>query len=621
MKKILLSFFVLFCLLVFPSKLFASSTSVYVSKFNSDVNVEKTGEVDITENITYFFNESRHGMYRKIPISYVLSNGNTQYLDIHLVDVSYKSINSDSIYNTYTTSLDSNYFTIKIGDPNTYIRGTYVYTISYKVNYLIENYSNLDKLYINLLGDSWDDPINNVSATITMPVDIKESYCYTGVKNSTESDCTVTKETSQKIDITSNKVFTSGSFLTAAVTVPSGSIAKLDTEKSNFNNTFKASIQNNENILSSANKYVALIFIIFFVVILISFVGVFIVGWNKRNMDYSGVGKYLPNVIPEYNVPRGWYVIKVAAFLRKGLAGTVITAQIIELCVYGYLKIIKNGKDIVLEKTAKPSTDLPLPLQDFYRGLMQGRDSVNITSTNGMFNGADLDSRIYLDTFNSSLSLSSSGALEDVRKEGVFVESKTSTEDNHSQNKSFIIIFILITVLIACAAYALIKGSSFSIMGLFIVFPVLFLVVFLLIIGRQFKTMKLLDEQYKYSSKGEDMKRYIQGLHMYIKTAEQKRIEFNNDPARYIGVFESLLPYAILFGMEKKWVSLFNIPLLSWYSSSSSGDFDISYISSSISSFAMSNMISSSDSSSDSSSGSSGGSSGGGGGGGGGGSW
>jgi hypothetical protein len=44
---------------------------------------------------------------------------------------------------------------------------------------------------------------------------------------------------------------------------------------------------------------------------------------------------------------------------------------------------------------------------------------------------------------------------------------------------------------------------------------------------------------------------------MYIDTAEKHRIEFHNDPKKFRGVFEKLLPFAMLFGLEKKWAGEF----------------------------------------------------------------
>ncbi len=74
------------------------------------------------------------------------------------------------------------------------------------------------------------------------------------------------------------------------------------------------------------------------------------------------------------------------------------------------------------------------------------------------------------------------------------------------------------------------------------------------------------------------------GLRMYINTAEKYRIEFHNDPEKYKSVFENLLPYAIIFGLEKKWIKEFkDIYKVSpdWYVGDFS-DFDVLHITSSI---------------------------------------
>ena len=59
------------------------------------------------------------------------------------------------------------------------------------------------------------------------------------------------------------------------------------------------------------------------------------------------------------------------------------------------------------------------------------------------------------------------------------------------------------------------------------------------------------------TSKGNKLYYELLGLKMYINTAEKKRIEFHNNPKKYSGIFEKLLPYAIIFGLEKKWIKEF----------------------------------------------------------------
>lgn len=127
------------------------------------------------------------------------------------------------------------------------------------------------------------------------------------------------------------------------------------------------------------------------------------------------------------------------------------------------------------------------------------------------------------------------------------------------------------------------------------------------------------------------------GLKMYIQTAEKEKIKFHSDPKKYKEVFETLLPYAMIFNLEKQWSEqfkdLYKTPP-EWYQ----GNFDTFntvYLANSLSKFNSSMRTSSSSPSSRYSSsgghrsggwssggsGFSGGSSGGGGGGSGGGGW
>ena len=68
-KKILPSILLFIVTLLQPLSVFAQKEDAYISNFQSDIVVEKDGYVFITEKITYEFNESRHGMYRDIPIA------------------------------------------------------------------------------------------------------------------------------------------------------------------------------------------------------------------------------------------------------------------------------------------------------------------------------------------------------------------------------------------------------------------------------------------------------------------------------------------------------------------------------------------------------------------------
>ncbi len=140
------------------------------------------------------------------------------------------------------------------------------------------------------------------------------------------------------------------------------------------------------------------------------------------------------------------------------------------------------------------------------------------------------------------------------------------------------------------------------------------------------------------TDKGLALRRYLEGLKIYIKVAEADRLKIlqspegaakvsgtdPNDSSQVVKLYEKVLPYATLFGQEKQW----NRQIGTYYESAGASPswyvgqtaFNAAVFSSAMNSFATSaNYSSASSSSSGGSSG--GGSSGGGGGGGGGGGW
>jgi uncharacterized membrane protein YgcG len=138
------------------------------------------------------------------------------------------------------------------------------------------------------------------------------------------------------------------------------------------------------------------------------------------------------------------------------------------------------------------------------------------------------------------------------------------------------------------------------------------------------------------SDKGAELRDHLKGLALYIRLAEADRLQMlqsptgaereavsTSDPRQVLDIYEKLLPYAVLFTLERQWAvelgKYYTEQSPDWYSGS--GAFNAAIFASGISSLSTSASTSYSGSSSSSSSGGSGGggSSGGGGGGGGGG--
>ncbi len=129
-----------------------------------------------------------------------------------------------------------------------------------------------------------------------------------------------------------------------------------------------------------------------------------------------------------------------------------------------------------------------------------------------------------------------------------------------------------------------------------------------------------------YTQKGAEMKEYILGLKKYMTVAEKDRIEFHNAPDKNPEIFETLLPFAMVLGVEKLWAKQFEGIYRqnpSWYSDRSNHAFSAVAFTNNLGGFSGSvqSAFAATTTAASGGSGFSGGGSGGGGGGGGGGSW
>ena len=134
-----------------------------IDKYDVNMIVNSNNTIDITETITAYFNVSKHGIIRKIP---TLNNVTRLDGTTNTILAKIKNLN---VNDNYTTSRNGNYYSIKIGNANKYITGEKQYVIKYTYDLGKDKNKNYDELYFNIIGDSWDTVIGNVTFNITMP--------------------------------------------------------------------------------------------------------------------------------------------------------------------------------------------------------------------------------------------------------------------------------------------------------------------------------------------------------------------------------------------------------------------------------------------------------------------
>ena len=149
-------------------------------------------DLEVTERIETTFHETRHGIFRKIPINFDTGRGVARRTKIDKIQV----VDEQGAKHTTKISREGAYINIRIGDKDIELppgtRKTYV------VSYRVQNATNwFDKdtewdaraeLYWNMTGNDWDTEIRNFSYKFEFPETAKpRARVITGYFGSTAS--------------------------------------------------------------------------------------------------------------------------------------------------------------------------------------------------------------------------------------------------------------------------------------------------------------------------------------------------------------------------------------------------------------------------------------------------
>lgn len=172
MIKKIFKFLFIISLFIIPLKVAAHDNYVniesyeyVITNYNIDIVVNEDNTLDITETIGAYFSAPKHGIYREIPLKNTVTR-----LD-GTVSKNIARITNIDVNNRYTTYYKGSNKIIKIGDPKVIMKGHQDYIIKYKYGLGKDPSKEYDELYFNLIGDSWDTIINNITFQITMPKD------------------------------------------------------------------------------------------------------------------------------------------------------------------------------------------------------------------------------------------------------------------------------------------------------------------------------------------------------------------------------------------------------------------------------------------------------------------
>lgn len=581
MKRLLLFLSFFFTLYASPFPLArAQDTGWVIDNFASDINVEESGVVSISETITVDFNAlEKHGIYRDIPYVYTQTpiesgqkDGSTYYTEIVV-----SKILQDKREATYKVFDNGSYLRMQIGDADKTISGKHTYTIMYTAKGILQRFESIDELYWNVTGNGWGVPIERASAKVTIPKgSIAQVVCYQGYAGS-NTPCVSTKIDETTANFSTAAPLSASQGMTVAVGFTKGIVPLLTVEKP------KTLFEKLVDPFSIATFVLVLFSGMFWVLSL----------WYKKGRDIKLTTH--ETIVVEFTPPEKLRPAELGILMDERADTLDVTATIIDLTTRGYLTITEIPKkwlfgsmDYELAKTAKSDTDLLSYEKMLLERLFGSTKKKKVSSLKN--------------DFYDDLGKIKDEMYDHMMKKDVFVAHPQKTRTK----------YVLLGIFLLIAAVSLtIFGSVNEYVFLLDVGAGLVPSSILLIIVSQFMSRK--------TAKGRELYRRVKGYREFINTAEKYRQRFFEKQ----NLFQEVLPYAIVFGLTGKFaeamkeIGLKNPTIAGYYGVH---PFNAHTFTNNVSAF--SNSFSSAAASAPSSSGSGGGgSSGGGFGGGGGGSW
>lgn len=508
----------------------------HITAYHVDLQVEPNGALLVREAIGYDFGVvPKHGIFRDIPVrfDYPPRDATDRVYPLTVVSVS----GSPGTPTQYTTdSYQTNgigYERLKIGDPNRTISGAHRYTITYRVQGVLNRFPTHDELVWNAIGGQWTVPIEAVTVQVHTPATITGVNCSQGPTGSSlpcdgAQAAGATASFSQpRLDPMSG-LTVSAAIPTRAVPTPKPVLEQRRTFGRAFAITpITASITGGLLLLFVAGALAAL----------------FLFGRDRRYrgsaVDQSfgtvdGADERTPifehtETPVEFVPPDG---------LRPGQIGTLVgfrahpldvTATIIDLAVRKYLVIDEVDpesharwlkKDWKLTKLKAADDQLKPYERRLFNGLFHNRDHVQLSALR--------------EHFASTMNKVEGDLLADAMQQGWF----TRKPETVWLTAGAIGILVLtaglgLTIALALTTHAALIGIPFIVLGI------------LVTVGARWAPAR--------TAKGSAVLRRVNGFRRFINESEKDRARF----AEQKQLFSEYLPYAIVFGATDQWAKAF----------------------------------------------------------------
>lgn len=496
------------------------SFSSFTAEYKLSLNQDKANrpEMWVRETLVADFPEidQNHGIRRSIPeLSYDRFPGLIEKVSV---------TDGQGEAREFETSTDQGFLNLLIKPSDgSYVHGRQTYVIEYHQAWVINNYQSttgFDEFYWDVNGTGWLQNFDQVKATVTFDKTLSENVvagkvsCYEGQQGSTKR-CSSTEVNNQQMVFTS-KNLQAGENLSIAI-------------------AFKPNVANTAgpNITGTLNWYG-----FWFCLSLVILILLWAVYFRIFGIRSSTKGSF---VVPQYQ-PAAEPGLLVSALVSRKTAH-LYQASVVELAVMKLIEIEvvadSDNKDFLLRRTTLATTNSDQLALLAQLSLIKSGDELLLAQNMSTQQKNQLSKAL----------LSLRGAA-----------TKRVSAGGYFQKRALGIPALgFVVALLIYAGWLFFAGSLDSeVAAGFVVAPILSFVPFV-------ACYWLLLSKRALTSKGSELVSFVKGLGMYIDLAEKDRLEYLQSPKgaslkpseiqgrEVLKLYEALLPWAILLGLQAKW--------------------------------------------------------------------
>ena len=523
-----------------------------IKKYDVSIQINKNGTLTVNEVIDYEFdNALKHGIYRDIPLRSKKSG-----TDIYKSHVKMNSVKRNGESENYTSDTSYEGVSYRVGSADRYVdSGINKYEFNYTIYNAVFEKDGIYQVYFNPIGQFWNVPIESADVSISfennVPVgenEVQQLEVYTGEYGETGKNYTIVQE-SGIIKIKTNEILEPRNGLSFRLNLKTDKISPTWLDKL--------------EVLYYADPLIIAGPVIILMLAIYGFVTWFLFG-----RDPAGKA-----VIPEFNIPKD--ISPMYAAYIKGVRDPkeMLTIGMLSLLSKDYVTAEDkegNGKNVKYRLVKDTERNSELSSEEKALLSVLSDDEKNIfKNEQGLYDAAK---KIL-------------GTLETRYNKKIYI-------DNNLFKYPFILGIIMVFIIgmgIQNIAGSIIDGIGFIIPIIIIFFSSLTIV--LSILKRAFSQNTLLSMLIrlivvmclgimtqmtgfiitviifimysiyskligKYTNEGIRHKEYLEGMKMYIKTAEANQIMKFNDVDELVGYFKGILPYAVALGVKNEAIKL-----------------------------------------------------------------